>query len=202
MQPAGILHERPFPGHRQSKEQGVEPSVIVFFSDISSGRRNKPIFIRRKGGELGFELLSLFRRSSSPQNDDMPYKALQSVMQVFEVLFAFRQQDWGPTFLHGHEHIVNNLFITFFIGNQHTVEFLDGYIGCQYRGIEAGFPYDEPMIEMALCQLASRIDLESDRADLHMYNRLVPVAALRCGRQTDHISRLDLGEDALKRDSR
>ena|GEM_PF-2865364 len=93
MQPAGILHERPFPGHRQGKEQGIEPGVIESFSDVSSGRENKPLFLQRNGGEPGFDFTPFFRRPSSPQNDDMPDEALQSVMQLFEVFFAFRQQD-------------------------------------------------------------------------------------------------------------
>ena len=58
------------------------------------------------------------------------------------------------------------------------------------------------MIEGALCQLATRIGPESNWTDLHVDDLLVTVAALRCGRQADHIACFDLGEDALERDGR
>lgn len=41
------------------------------------------------------------------------------------------------------------------------------------REVEAGLSDNEPMIEGALRQLAARIDLESNRADLHVDDGLV-----------------------------
>ena len=99
MQPTCILHESAFPGHRQGKKQGIEPGVVESFSDVSAGRENKPFLVHRNRGELCFYLPPFFRRPSSPQNDDMPDKALQSVVQFFQVLFAFRQQDGGAALI-------------------------------------------------------------------------------------------------------
>lgn len=48
------------------------------------------------------------------------------------------------------------------------------------------------MFERALRQLATWIGFESNRANLHMDDRLVTIPALRCGRQAENISRLDL----------
>ena len=53
-------------------------------------------------------------------------------------------------------------------------------------------------IEGALCQLAARIGFEVNRTDLHVDDGLVTVSALGCGRQADHILRLDLGENPFK----
>lgn len=95
MQPTGILHEGAFPGHRQCKEESIEPSVVESFSNVSAGRENQPLFILGNGGELYFAFLTFLRRPSSPQRDDVPNKTFQLVMQLFQVLFALRQQNWG-----------------------------------------------------------------------------------------------------------
>ena len=50
MQPPGVLYEGAVPGHRQGKEEGIEPGVVESFSDVSSGRENKPFFVIRNGG--------------------------------------------------------------------------------------------------------------------------------------------------------
>ena len=157
MQPPRILHEGAFPGYWQGKEQSIEPGVFEYFSDVSSGRENKPFLVHRNRGELRFYLPPFFRRPSSPQNDDMPDKAVQSVVQFFQVLFAFRQQDEGAAFLHGHEYIIDNLIVTFLIVDQQSVEFLDGCVRGLYGSFEVGLSDYESMIERALCQLATRI---------------------------------------------
>jgi hypothetical protein len=56
------------------------------------------------------------------------------------------------------------------------------------------------MVEGTLCELTARIDLESNGSNLHVEDRLMTVAALRRRGQADHVSRRDLGENALKRD--
>ena len=48
----------------------------------------------------------------------MADNALQSVVLLFQVLFAFRQQDGGAAFLQGRENIIDDLVVTFFIGDQ------------------------------------------------------------------------------------
>jgi len=56
------------------------------------------------------------------------------------------------------------------------------------------------MVEGTLCELTARIDFESNGSDLHVGDRLMTVAALRRRGQADHVLRLDIGENSLKRD--
>ena len=41
MQPSGVLHECPFPEHRQSEEQRIESRVIEPFPDVPAGRKKE-----------------------------------------------------------------------------------------------------------------------------------------------------------------
>ena len=45
------------------------------------------------------------------------------------MLLAFRQYNGGPAFFHSHEHIIDDLLVALFIGDQQAVESLDCYPG-------------------------------------------------------------------------
>jgi hypothetical protein len=76
MQSSGILHERAFPRNRQRKEQSVQAGIVESFPDVSAGCQQEALFFCWNRSELFLDFTPLFRRPSSPKNDDMPDKAL------------------------------------------------------------------------------------------------------------------------------
>ena len=95
MQPSRVLHQRAFPGHPQGQEPGIASRVVESFSDVLSSGQKQPLFSRGNRGKLLFDLPPLLRGSSSSQHDDVSDKALQTLMQVLEVILAFRRQEGG-----------------------------------------------------------------------------------------------------------
>src|ERR1017187_7723837 len=113
------------------------------------------------------------------------------------MVLAFSEQNRRAPLLEGADHVLKNELVAPRVGRERGVQLLDAR-RLFARSLEPGLSGHERMSEGALCCLALRVHNKADWPKLHCRDRMVPAAPLWGGGQPDNVSRLYLGEHALK----
>ena len=98
--------------------------------------------------------------------------------------------------------VVEDELVALLVARERGVELLDARRRSARRRPEAGLAHDERCSNGRCAAWLFAIDGEADRPELHLGDRMMPVAPLRRRRQTDDVARLHLGQHALERDRR
>ena len=197
MQPveaAGVLHQRALPRDRQRQEQRVEPRVVEALADVPPRREEQSLLVVRDAAQLRRTLAfcsfrdmppcstTRWRTKRSSRSARNWRWSLRSVSRIGERPSCDRPDD-----------VVEDQPVARLVGGELAVVVLDGAGGVLGSKHEAGLAHDQPVVEGPLRGLALRVDREPHRAELHLGDRVVPVAALRRRGQPDDVPRLDLG---------
>ncbi len=96
------------------------------------------------------------------------------------------------------EDVVEDHGVPSLVPNERSVEILDALLRAGAGRPEGCLSNDETMLERARACLRLRVDLEAHRAELHLGDGVVTIAALRCRRQSDDVASLHLAQDSLE----
>ena len=132
----------------------------------------------------------------------MSRDALEAAREMLEVILALGEEYRRAPFLERAHDVVQDHCVPRLVARQRGVEILDGDPVAERVRTEAGLADDEAVLEGARGALRLHVDLEAHRAELHLRDRVMAVAALRCRCQPDDVARLDLAQDALELDRR
>src|SRR5262249_3950304 len=143
----------------------------------------------------------LLRTHAALQDDDVPDELFELRSEVLEVVHTLREQDRRAPLLESPDDIIQDELVALLVCCERRIQLLDGG-HLSARILEACLTNDELVSEGALRRLALRVDRETDRSELHLGDRMVAIAPLRCRRQSHDVTGFGLREHALERDRR
>src|SRR5580658_9615974 len=118
------------------------------------------------------------------------------------MVLALGEQNGRAAFLQGCNHIIEDNRVPSRIMRHCSIDLLNANVRLISGQSKFSLPNDELVTERATRGLAPRVHSEPNRPKLHLGNRVVSIAALRCCREPSDIARLHLREHTLERDRR
>jgi hypothetical protein len=99
VQSARVLDQRSLPRHRQRQKEGVEPSVVEAFADVSAGGEHEALLGVGNRREPLPHHATLPGTHSTLEHDKMSGELLQLIGEILEVILALGQQNRRPPLL-------------------------------------------------------------------------------------------------------
>src|SRR5437660_1380480 len=104
--------------------------------------------------------------------------------------------------LQGADHVVQDHLVSVLVPGERGVDLLNAGSLLGVRHTEGCLPHEKLVLEGAPPRLRLGVDREADRAELHLRDWVMAIAAQWCRREPDDIASLDLRENALERHRR
>jgi len=196
---AGVLDECPFPQHGEGEEERVEPRIVEALADVAPGREHEALLAVGNVRQVFPHASLLEGTHSTLQDDEMAREPLQPRGQGVQMIPPLGEDDGRAFLLERSNRVAQNQRISLLMSREGGIELLDRGNVLLARPLEAGLADDQPLCK-GRCSLASRVDGEANKFELHLRDGMLAVAALRSGRQSDEIAGLRLGQHPLERD--
>jgi len=164
VQPAGILHQRALPRHRQSEKERVEPRIVEALADVLPGGQHEPLLIRWDCGDSLRHLPALFRTHAASQNYEVPCGGTKLCLKILEMVRPFGEEERRPTVFESIEHVIDDELISRRVSHERPIEILNRRLARIASNAELRLPDNQAVRKRPSCGLVLGIDGEADRS--------------------------------------
>ncbi len=116
------------------------------------------------------------------------------------MFLSFGEEGGRTAILEGTNDVVRGHCVPSLVAGERCIQILNCELIAQTAGVESSFAHKEAVLEGSGCSLRLRVDLEANRAELHLGDGVMAVAELRrCG-ETQDVAGSNFAGNALKLD--